>query len=412
MIGAIRKFIAIGVLVAAPLATLLVPGTALAASETWTGGDCPAVNCFWSNPNNWLSNVIPTNGDDVIIDNAAIANQTDSPIDDIAGLSLTSITFINDSSASEVDITLGADITVTSAITQASSVTTTTNFIGYEFTPWAITLGGNVTISSNSTLIIGADTGLNDLDIGSNTLTLNESSAAGSTIWLAANIIGSGNVVYDAAHTEFDVSGNNTYSGTTHVIHTAAQGVVKADGNNFDPFGASAVTIESTGFVNLTQYNANTTISNQFIVNGVGSGTPTKSLNFGDDSTAGVTLTVPNITLNGDTEFDNTSVASPPLVANLAGITANGHCIVYQGYGTDTSDGPSNGFTNGATGCVQSASTGGPTTPGSSSGTPTTPNTGFALVSAHPVVTLTLTTVLAGSIFGIAQVNRKLATRR
>lgn len=411
MIRAIRKFIAIGVLVAAPLATLLVPGTALAATETWTGGDCPAVNCFWSNPNNWLSNVIPSNGDDVVIDNAAVANQVDSPIDDIVGLSLASITFINDSSATGVDITLGADLTVTSAITQASSVTTTTNFIGYEFTPWAITLGGNVTISSNSMLVIGGDTNLNDLDIGSNTLTLNESSTSSGVLAIAANIIGSGNVIYDAAHTEFDVSGNNTYSGTTHVVHTAAQGVVKSDSNNFDPFGTSAVTIESTGFVNLTKYNANTTISNQFVVNGVGSGTPTKSLNFGDDGTAGVTLTVPNITLNGDTEFDNTSVAAPPLVTNLAGITANGHCVVYQGYGTDTSDGPSNGFTNGATGCVQGASTGGSTTPGSSA-TPSTPDTGFALAAAHPVVTLAMTTLLAGSIFGIAQVNRKLAARR
>jgi len=43
---------------------------------------------------------------------------------------------------------------------------------------------------------------------------------------------------------------------------------------------------------------------------------------------------------------------------------------------------------------------------------PTTPDTGFGLAAAHPAVTLGVTVLAAGAIFGLAQKNRKLSVRR
>lgn len=395
MIKRLRKLVPAAVLALTPVLTFLAPGIANAATITWTGG---GTDGNWSTTANWSGGVIPASGDTVVIDNAATF--TNGSDDDIANLNLAGLTFINDASGGTLNVTMSQPLTISGPITQDSTVTTTTDSIGTSGGGGTLTLGSNVTVtSSGGGLTLGADG--DTLDLGSNTLTFTDDGTHGSIVAVDANITGSGSVVFNGPVTDYQLWGTNTYSGTTHVIATD---LPVDNANNTNAFGTSAITIENGGSVSFT-YAADTTISNPITVTGTASGSPVTSLNFGS-TVAGVTLTVPNVTLNGSTRFANDNAAGTTLTVNLAGIQANGHCVEYLGYGNDATNGPANGFTNGPTGCILQAPVG-----NTQANTPKTPDTGFALAAAHPVETLALT-VLGAAIIGGAAYKLRATSRR
>lgn len=405
MFKRIRKYAAVAVIAAAPLATILSPAVAHAATITWSGADCPATNCNWSNVNNWTGGVVPGAADTAVIDNAAVSTSINSPVVDTP-VTITNLMFTNNSAGAAVNVKLGADLTITGAVTQAASVTATSNAIISDGSARSLIMGNNVQFTLNGQFAIG--TGGNvTMSLGANTISFNETTTTGVLATIDAVVTGTGGLVFDAPHSAFQLGANNTYSGPTHLINTASTGVAKTSTGNANPFGTSTVTIEPGASAHLKGYSASTTISNPFIITGTTNGSPVVSMSFDDDgTTSGVVLAVPAITLNGDTRLANDSITSTPLRVNLAGITANGHCVQYIGYAPNGEiDGASNGFDNGPAACVLSAST-------TSAGGATAPDTGFKLVAAHPGVTLGVTLATAGAIYGAARMTRKSASRR
>lgn len=395
MFQRVRKFIAVGVLMAAPAATLVAPGVAHAATITWTGGGSDG---NWSTSANWAGGVVPSSGDSVVIDNAA--NFSHGSRDDIVGLSLAGITFTNNASSHLVSITFVQNLTLTGPVTQAPSDTNTTNTLDSASNAKTLTLGADVAVTVTAGIGLG-DTG-DTLALGSHTLTLTDSGSGSPIVAIDADITGTGGIVYNGAATHYQLGGDNTYSGPTHVIATGLPVTNTADNNMF---GTSAITIENAGAVHFS-FNTNTTINNPITVSGTTNGSPVTSLGFDDGGASNVVLTVPNLTLNGDTRFANDGTGTPPLVVNLAGITANNHCIEYLGYGGTNTDGPSNGFQNGPAGCnVDASFDNNPDAPG-------TPDTGFALVSSHPMTTLAVTVLSALLIFGVARSTRRAGSHK
>lgn len=387
------RTIAISAVVAlTPVGMWMFSGTALAATKTWTGG---GVDGNWSTTANWQGGVAPVNGDSIVIDNSATF--TNGSTDDIAALSLNTITFTNNAASSPVAIFLGQNLTVTTAITQAVSDTTTEDQIADDGSARTITIGGTVTVTASpGGLSIGSSG--DTLAIGSNSLTFTDQGGNTADITaIDANMTGTGAaVVYNGAATDYQLSGANTYTGTTHVIATD---LPIDNTNNNNAFGTSAITVETGGSVTFT-FNSNTTISNAITVSGTTNGSPVVSLGFGT-ATPSTTFTVPNITLNGSTRFSNQAATPGNLTVNLAGITANGNCIEYIGPAS-ADNGPANGFTNGPAGCIVSGTIG---------KTPGTPNTGFMLVKNNAVAS---GAVIIAAAAGVALIARrsKRATQR
>lgn len=395
-----KRFISFGSAVLLSLGSLLAInlGHAFAATITWTGG---GVDGNWSTAANWQGGVAPTNGDSVVIDNAATF--TNGSTDDIVGLSLANITFINNAAGGTVSIVLGQNLTVTTAITQAASANTTSEIIGSTSGNGSkiLTLGGDVTVTVAGGYIFGDLNQTDTLALGTHTLTFLES-AAGGIVGIDANITGTGGIVYNASGTDFQLRGNNTYSGPTHIMASTLP--VHNTGTNNNAFGTSAITIDNGGSIDFT-YTTNTTISNAITVAGTANGSPVTSVGFNNSGTT-ATITIPNITLNGNTRFSNNSLNSTPLTVNLAGITANGHCIEYLGYGNDATSGPANGFTNGPASCVIAATTNDPAP------APKAPNTGFALIRNNPIATFVITALAAAGIVLIARRYNTAASKK
>ena len=381
------------ILTLSSLMTLGFTGVAHAAGATvvWSGGGSDG---NWSTVGNWVGGAAPTNGDIVVINNAA--SFTNGSTDNISGLTLDSLQFTNDGGSGSRSVLLSQNLTITNGISQASSVTTTTNSLIGTGAARTITVGSSSTFQSTAGLHIGV-TG-DTLSLGSNTLTFTDNGSHNNIVAVDANITGTGSVVFNGPVTDYQIGGTNTYSGTTHVIATDLP-VVNTNDNS--AFGTSAVTIENGASVTF-DFGTNTTVSNAITVAGTTNGSPVVSLSFNNNSASGATtITIPNLTLNGRTRFANSSISATPLTINLAGIQANNFCIMYLGGGNDATNGPANGFTNGPAGCIVTAAL----------AAPAAPDTGFALVTAHPAVTLGVTVLAAGTIFTIARRMRPATVR-
>lgn len=371
------------------LLVLLVASSSIAkvhaaGTKTWIGTACNGVShdCAWSNATNWQSSSVPSGNDDVIFDNSVL-NPAFSPTDDINGLAVNTLTFINAGSGANT-ITLGSgllggDLTVNNSISQAASSTTA------DFIKGTLILGGSVVVTGNgNNLTIGSSTSgqANDiLNLNGHSLTFQNVVVPGSTPKVTINdvISGAGVVTYNGPNTQFVVNGINTYSGTTNV--TASSSWLGGDIINQQPFGTSSIVVGSAAGIKFLS-STNLTFTNSIQLDG-GSATSSLpiSIFFAKSGAGPVSFSFPNISLLGNVRLSNDSNTT----VDLTGITVNGHCVEY--------------LTNGA--LVDTPYTGGPaicTTPvtpstptGSVSTTTTTkakaPDTGIARIAANPLLT-------------------------
>lgn len=359
------------------------PKVHAAGTKTWSNTDCSSgANCNWSDINNWIGGVVPGAGDDIVFDNSTLV-PANSPTNDINGLAVNSLSFINAGSGANTIVLgsglFGGDLTVNTAISQATSATTA------DFIKGTLKLGGNVTVTGNgNNLTLGSSTaGVADdiLQLNGHILNLADVVAPGTTPKLTINdiITNTGTVTYNGAHTQFVINGINTYSGTTNV--TASSTWVGGDVVGQQPFGTSSITVSSTAKIRFN-YATNVTISNLIQLTG---GTATAGLPvaiyFSVSGASAITYTIPNITLLGNVRLSNDSLAS----INLTGITTNGHCIEYLTAGS-LSNTP---YTGGPAICVTPV-----TAPVS---LPKAPNTGVALISVRPLGVI-ISTIAAAAV--------------
>jgi titin len=138
---------------------------AQAAARTWVGGGATAV---FSDPANWSGGVIPADGDTIIMDEATIPSETDRNLvvtNDISGLELTGISFVNSNPDSDGFYITGNAMSIEGAIETddihmepGSGVFLALNHIVAD-----LTLTGPLTIEG---VVIGDTTVAHSLNIG------------------------------------------------------------------------------------------------------------------------------------------------------------------------------------------------------------------------------------------------------
>lgn len=182
------------------------------------------------------------------------------------------------------------------------------------------------------------------------------------------------------------LSNTNDYSGTTNLTSVD---YVSTLGGLITAFGTSDINIGSSARILFSADGARTISNNISITPPAVTGTfLNNQIEFWAD-TAAVTYTVPHITLLGNARLGINDLAGAVSV-NLAGITANGHCIQYDDNNIKAAN-----FTNGPAACTVSVAS-----------QPKAPNTGFSLLKNSPMAVLALTSGLA---LGIALISRRLA---
>ena len=371
-------------------------GTALAAGPytcTWTGGGSDG---NFSTAGNWSgcnsSSPQAADNDILIFNNASLGSH--GITDDVTGLNVASIEFQNNASGQGANIVIGSgkNLTVNSAITQDSTDTNTSNSIASTTANATLTLGGNVTVSTSSGLTLG-DEG-DTLALGGHTLNFVETagSSGGRIVDISANMTGSSaTVVYNGPNTEFQLYGTNTYSGTT----TVTAGDLLEGSPSTNGFGTSAISVATAGSITFFA-TANRTISNAITVAGTTDNSFVTSLDFSTTSNSPITYTVSGIVLSGNTRFANDEGSNGLMTINLAGITANGHCLEYLG-GSNDGTAAGSDFQNGPAACIVT----------SAASTPKAPNTGLARIAANPLVPIGSAILAAGAIALVAKKTSK-----
>jgi hypothetical protein len=377
MLRRLRNLLAVAVIAVAPVASVLMPGVVHALPGSycqWTG----TFNGDWDDEANWTSvssgctgtsvnnagvatadpNTVPGTGDNLVFDTTASAND---PVNNMSSMSFADVDFTG---------TGGSPVAVSGT---------------------AFTITGNISDDSDNFNSID-----NDLVIsGTTTVTLTSSS------WLTLNgaISGAGSIVLSTtAPGELDLLGDVTMTGSIAVnggvLLMIAQGSTDAT--------VSSVTVASGA---------------TFVYDAFGYTSPA----------ATYTLSTPIYSSGGTLDFQ-TSGGSGPFVLNLTGtitLTANTPIEVTTGtvvHVKGSLHGPGFKLTTANSGQVLNESTdntsatpAGDINPAATTPTPAapgTPDTGFALVSANPAVSLGVTVLAAVSIFAIARMTRKASVRR
>jgi autotransporter-associated beta strand protein len=360
MIRKIRNFLAAAAIAAAPIATLLAPGVAHAATFpcTWTGATSNvfALAGNWSGCNSDFPQTADT--DDLVFPVTA----TNKTITIPAGYTFSSITFNGTSTSgyalSGSLIVVSGDITDSS--TNSGTDTTIANDVTFTGSPSTVT----VSATSPGLLFSGSTSGTNAfakagagtatfggpfgitgaVSVNAGELDMAAQSVADAT-FSGVTVASGATFAYDA----FTSSGITTYTFSKPI--TSAGGTLNFEGGPASP----ALTLNLTGTITLT---ADTTLS-------ASSGTT-------------VHITGP---LHGPTFVLSATTAASVLNESSDNTTAtpNGELIPGDDEEEDT---------------------------------PEAPDTGFALAAAHPLTTLAITVASAGTILAVARLTRKSASRR
>lgn len=356
------------------LASMAVVATApntFAATQTWTGTDC-ATDCSFSNTLNWVGGTVPVNGDSVVL-----VPTGPTVVNDINGLSLVGLTM-----ASGTQLRMDAGLNIEGVIDVGAGGPVFIQVNGADLT---LTGDVNVVGSADATFNVGG-MGSGSIVLGGNQLTLAVADSS-NLVQLNAPITGGGTVVY-GGDSRIYVGANNTYLGDTQVTNEA-----DVQSTSSTPFGTSSINVGLSGQI-IFRSQATFTLSNTLTIAGTSSSDPNDIVNvtplvFTTDPADSFTLS--GIVLNGNSRFSNSNDTS----VNLAGITANGFCIMYAG----------SNFTNGPVGC----STEGLETGSGAVADPAAPNTAMRMAISNPIIvaTLGLLTVAA-----LALVARKVALKK
>lgn len=213
----LKRLSAVGsafVLSIASLLTIAFPGIAHAAAPytcTWTGG---GGNSNFNTAGNWSgcnsAAPQPGDGDNLIFDNTNLSANA-SPVNNISGLTVGTITFQGtNSNYYYFDIT-GNAITVNSGITDNGGS-------GQDDLDVNITLGGNVTVNATSNGIgLGIGDSSTTLTTAGHTLTFSGSQSTCYEDLINAALAGSGNIVDNSAGALDLFTNSSSYTGAISV---------------------------------------------------------------------------------------------------------------------------------------------------------------------------------------------------
>jgi hypothetical protein len=350
------------------LASMAVVATApntFAATQTWTGTDC-ATDCSFSNTLNWVGGTVPVNGDSVVL-----VPTGPTVVNDINGLSLVGLTM-----ASGTQLRMDAGLNVEGVIDVGAGGPVFIQVNGADLT---LTGDVNVVGSADVTFNVGG-MGSGSIVLGGNQLTLAVADSS-NLVQLNAPITGGGTVVY-GGDSRIYVGANNTYLGDTQVTNEA-----DVQSTSSTPFGTSSINVGLSGQI-IFRSQATFTLSNTLTIAGTSSSDPNDIINvtpliFTTDPADSFTLS--GIVLNGNSRFSNSNDTS----VNLAGITANGFCIMYAG----------SNFTNGPVGC----STEGLETGSGAVADAAAPNTAVRMATSNPVIVAALGLITVATLALVAQ---------
>lgn len=290
---------------------LLNKGSAFAATKTWVGDGADG---NFSTSGNWSPAGAPTDGDDLVFDLSDLGTQ-ETPINDVVGLSIASITVDNAAEGELFTIIFEEDTTLTGDVTNTGDddIEIAGGFI----------LGGDVTLSGGVDLASQSGS-LNEVTLGGNTLTVSDFDGITA---MGIPITGSGVVNYENLG-QVQIEGENTYSGTTNftdVIQTINSS--SAPNSPEEMFGTSAITVDESSRVEL-EFSSSETFSNQITLSAttVTDSTFHAQLNFSSEQvSASHEITLPNVVLSGDAGM--TLVPSQIASVNLNGIEDNDNCL-------------------------------------------------------------------------------------
>jgi hypothetical protein len=389
----LKKVIQLGSATVLSLGSLLTFGIPLAAAAgpytcTWVGA---GADSNFSTVANWsgCNSAAPVAGDNdnLVFDNANAGAQT-TPTNDIVGLTVTNITFINTGLGGAHNIAASTPITVLGTISQDATVT-----------------GGDVD-SMNNGFVLGADVTVKGVNIGTSTpsatptvplgghtLTFNDGPNTSQIVAISLPISGSGTVTYNAPNTNYQLYEANTYSGTTNIVALSGSLLVVGVSSS-QIFGTSAINVSSGAGItfNLLNTDNNTTINNTITLAGAPASQTDAStwqaLFFSCTSgCANVKISVPNVVLNGSVRMGIAGTAT----VDLTGTKANGHCVEYYNDGGIYTGTMPSDFIGGPAACVVATTTA------------AAPKTGLAATMAQPIAVLAASVAAAFTLFAVAR---------
>lgn len=319
-----------------------------APTKTWVGTACESDNvCLWSEAANWQGGVAPVNGDNVTINypqERSSYSTIDIPDLVINNLNVTgyhssfggSVLIAGVYDADPVtNLMVTGDISLTAPEAEPLAGLYTAELLSFDDI--------SITLESNSTFtnVYVEDETLN---LNNHSLTVKTSgiNAENRVYSFGCKITGDGTVNYDLPLTQILFLGNeNDYSGVTNLI--SMDYAASLVDSNVRMFGSSDVNVGPLARI-LYKSKIDATIDNKITIyppEVTGTFLSNQIEFWGYDDSHKVTYTVPNIVLLGDVRLGSNNFT----IVDLAGITANGHCIQYD-------NGRLSSFINGPEACV------------------------------------------------------------
>ena len=316
---------------------------AFAATVIWDGGS--AVDAKWSAVENWVGDVLPQDGDDIVLN--CTGNHDCGSILDI-DLTVNSIHFVgtgNEYAGVLADSIINAQFIVNGDITSD----TPGSFINAA----DITLGADITVHNFTLSGGGGSTDLNGFDLLFTGTGLPRTNEIGNPtgpyteLGILGQIVGIGNITIDVdPNTEVHMVGDtpSTYDGTTTIVSgivstgranmIGGEWVAKTGSyptNTPYMFGNSDVVVEIGGKILffLDEDNDGQSLDNVITLSdGSFSAAQFAFINITEDDSV-VNFDLPNVVLQTNNRFDALT-PNGDLVIDLAGINNNNqYCLVY-----------------------------------------------------------------------------------